>query len=53
MVEAYRSFATADRTGSWRIHLYAVSENILKIAAAGQLKNFKSAFFYSFYLSLS
>ena len=46
MLEVARSLITADRTGSWLLHLRAVSDCMPIFAVAGHYKYLKSVHFY-------
>ena len=46
MVKVARSLMKADRTGSWLMHLRAVSDCLPIFAAAGHYNYLKSAYFY-------
>ena len=46
MVRVLRSLIKADRTGSWQMHLRAVSDCLPIFAAAGHFSYLKSAHYY-------
>jgi len=46
MMETARALKRADRTGSWRLHLSAVSDYIPVFAAAGHFNYVKSSYLY-------
>ena len=46
MMETARALIRADRTGSWRLHLSAVSDCIPVFAAAGHFNYVKSSYLY-------
>ena len=46
LLEVAREIIKADRTGSWQMHLHAVSESLPIFAAAGHSNYLKSAYLY-------
>ena len=46
MVEVVQELIEADRTGSWQMHLHAISECLLIFAAAGHANYLKSGYMY-------